>query len=65
MKSPIGSEATTSAGVVGWLAQMNAVLVFLNLVPFRGSDGQRILTDLREMARGQVVPLRDKQIPTA
>jgi Zn-dependent protease len=50
-------------GLVAWLAQMNAVLAFLNLVPFRGSDGQRIMANLRELRRGQAPALREK-IPT-
>jgi Zn-dependent protease len=53
------------AGLFAWLAQMNAILALLNLIPFRGSDGQRILANLRELGRGRAVPLREKQIPTA
>ena len=52
-------------GLLAWLAQMNAILAFLNLVPFRGSDGQRILTTMRELRRGPAEPLRENQLPAA
>ena len=40
-----------SVGIGGWLAQMNAFLVLINLVPFGGSDGQRIVAEIREWCR--------------
>ena len=37
-----------AGGILTWLAQMNAILAVVNLIPFRGSDGQRIMS----LARG-------------
>ncbi len=38
-----------TSGILLWLAQMNAILVVINLLPIRGSDGQRMLAKLREL----------------
>jgi Zn-dependent protease len=47
-------------GLVAWLAQMNAIVAFMNLLPVRGSDGHRILITLRELARRQDAPLGEE-----
>jgi len=36
-------------GLFQWLAQMNLFLAVINLLPYRGSDGQRIFAQLRGM----------------
>ncbi|HYD16389.1 MAG TPA: site-2 protease family protein [Candidatus Nanoarchaeia archaeon] len=37
--------------VLDWVADLNLVLVLANLVPFRGSDGHRILVSLGRLIR--------------
>ncbi len=44
-----------SQGILGWLAQMNAGLALINLLPLRGSDGQRIVSELWSIVRGTPV----------
>jgi len=44
-------------GIGPFLAQMNAVLAVLNLIPCRGSDGQRILAELRQIVSRQPAPV--------
>lgn len=34
-------------GVAHWVAEMNAILAFTNVLPIRGSDGRRVLRTLR------------------
>lgn len=46
----------TGSGPLAWLAQMNAVLFVINMVPFGGSDGKRILTTLREFRTHRAEP---------
>ena len=38
-------------GIQAFLAQMNAFLFLINMWPHRGSDGQRILAEIRNMNR--------------
>ncbi len=38
----IAAALWNSSGVTQWVAQMNAVLALINLLPYPGSDGQRI-----------------------
>ena len=38
-------------GIQAFLAQMNAFLFLINMWPHRGSDGQRILAELRGMVK--------------
>ena len=45
-------------GRIGWLAQMNLALFVLNMLPVKGSDGQRILAVLRERSMLATVPAR-------
>ena len=40
-------------GLAGWFAQVNLVLGVFNLLPIRGSDGQRMLVTLRERVSRQ------------
>ena len=45
----IAMALLNSQGILQWLAQMNLFLAVINLLPYRGSDGQRILAELRGM----------------
>jgi Zn-dependent protease len=40
-----------SHGILSWLAQMNVILALVNLLPLAGSDGQRILAEIRAMTQ--------------
>ena len=40
-------------GVLNWLAQMNAVLLVLNLLPAFNSDGQRLLQEIKRLSTPQ------------
>jgi Zn-dependent protease len=40
-------------GVLNWLAQMNLVLLVLNLLPAFNSDGQRLLQEMKRLSRSQ------------
>jgi len=38
------------SGILNWVAQMNAVLLVLNLLPVFNSDGQRLLQELKRFS---------------
>ncbi len=49
-------------GVWGWLAQMNAVLTVVNLLPWSGSDGGRMLTELRVIVGSRLSPVAESVV---
>ncbi len=54
----IAALLTHTTGMPAWLAQMNLLLFFLNLLPFGHSDGQRMLALVREGMRRRRRPER-------
>lgn len=47
----------SGSGPLAWLAQMNVVLFIINMAPFGGSDGKRILTTWRELRSARLIPV--------
>ena len=51
MNFMIAMALWSSQGILLWLGQMNAFLFLINLLPLRGSDGQRIIGEIRKMTQ--------------